>query len=209
MHRRVRILAVIMVCLSLSGCRLISGGQSQGLGVEEKLMNMDSYAASLEISHMDNGEKNTYQAKQLYQIDGNYRFEVIKPDYISGLTTIYNGEKIIQYNPNVDEPKLVELADNEFRNQIFLGSFIKNYLQSQDVSIEVQNIEGATTTVLEAIIPGGSKHMASQKLWLDHESKKPVTMIIYNEEGQETVIIKYGEFTYNPKIDQSIFTIEK
>lgn len=207
MNKKITWLVVIILSLSLSGCRLASKDKSSR-NVEENLINMEGYAALVQVSHISDGKSNTYQAKQVYQMEGNYRFEVVKPEHIVGLTTIFNGEKVIQYNPNVDHPKAVELPINNFRNQVFLGSFVENYLQSKNVAIEVQTTQESLRTVLEAIIPGGSTHMSSQKLWIDQESEKPVQMVIYNAEGQETVVVEFIEFTYNPEINESIFTIE-
>lgn len=206
--RKIIWLSLIILSLSLSGCKLMGGNENSQARAEEKLLNMDGYAALVQVSHVGDDKSNTYQAKQIYDMNGNYRFEVVEPEHIAGLTTFFNGEKVIQYNPNVDEPKAVELPVNDFRNQIFLGSFIENYLQSENVSIEVQKTKESLVTVLEAIIPGGSIHMSSQKLWIDQETKEPVRMVIYNEDQAETVIVEFNEFTYNPEIKESIFTIE-
>ena len=208
MAKKIICVGLLILSLSLSGCRLISGDDAHPSTAQEKLISMDSYACVASVSHIKPENITTYETNQVYEMNGRYRFEVKKPSHIEGLTTIYNGEKVIQYNPQLENPQVVELPVNEFRNQIFLGTFVQNYLQSEDVAIAVQKLEGAQTTILEAIIPGGSKHMSTQRLWLDQKTHKPLRMAIYNQAAEETITIDFIQFTYNPQIDESIFAIE-
>ena len=208
MAKKLAWLGLFIISISLSGCRIIKDHSKNPNTVQEKLINMKGYACLARITHINDSDTNTYETKQVYQMDGKYRFEVTKPKNIEGLTTICDGEKIIQYNPKSDNPKVVELPVNNFRNQIFLGSFVKNYLQSEEVAIEVQKVENDITTVLEAIIPGGSKHMSTQRLWMDQKTHKPVRMAIYNQEGGEAISIEFIDFTYNPEINERVFTID-
>ncbi len=198
---------VILISLLLSGCGL-RGTPDPGK-IQDQLLNMKGYACVGRISHQHYSQTNTYEVRQVYHIDGRYREEVTKPENLAGLTTVFNGDKIIQYNPKVGQSHVSELTNNDFRNQLFLGSFIKNYLQSEDVSIEVQASDPGQTTVLEAVIPGGSRYMAWQRLWIDQKTYKPLQMIIYDKNDKEVVIVEFLEFTYNPQIDESIFAVEQ
>ncbi|HHX60953.1 MAG TPA: outer membrane lipoprotein carrier protein LolA [Epulopiscium sp.] len=208
MSKKIIGLTLFILTLTLSGCRLMNKNSSHPSSVQEKLMNMQGYACVAKIAYIEGESLNTYEAKQVYQMNGYYRFEIMKPKHIEGLTTIYNGEKVIQYNPQVENPKAVELPTNNFRNQIFLGTFVQNYLQSEEVAMAVNKTEGEVTTMLEAVIPGGSKHMSTQRLWIDQKTYKPVRMAIYDQGKKETVTIEFTEFTYNPKIDESVFIID-
>lgn len=204
MIKKIICLSLFVLSLSVLGCNHSSHPGT----AQEKLINMTGYVCVASISHIDEESSNTYESNQVYEMAGRYRFEVTKPDHIKGLTTIYNGEKVIQYNPQIENPKAVELPVNNFRNQIFLGTFVRNYLQSEDVAMAVQKMEGQLTTMLEAVIPGGSKHMSTQRLWLDNKTGKPVRMTIYNQNEKETIKIEFIEFTYDPEINESIFTIQ-
>ena len=208
MHKKTIWLGLFILSLSLSGCKLMNKDKSHLSKVQDKLINMEGYACLARVSHINNENLNTYETKQVYQMDGSYRLEVTKPKNIEGLTTICNGEKIIQYNPQIENSKIVELPANHFRNQIFLGTFVQNYWQSEEVAIKVQKTEGALATVLDAVIPGASKHMSTQRLWIDQQTYKPIRMAVYNQENQETISVEFIEFTYNPEIDENVFTIE-
>ena len=208
MGKKIICLALLILNVSLSGCKMMKGDKTHPSKVQDQLINMDAYACLAQISHSDEGKTSSYETKQVYQMDGLYRFEVTKPDHIKGLTTINNGEKIIQYNPQVEEPRVIELPVNNFRNQIFLGTFVENYLQSKEVAIEVQKTEGALATVLEAVIPGGSKYMTRQKLWIDQKTHHPVKMLIYDIEDQVRITVEFLEFEYNPTIKENVFMID-
>lgn len=197
---------IVMISLSLCGCSL--GEKINPSEIQDQLTNMDGYACLVRISHKHDQQMNTYEARQVYQMDGRYREEVIKPENLAGLTTIFNGENVIQYNSKVDQSHISELSHHDFRNQLFLGSFVKNYLQSEDVSIEVQAGEPGLTTMLEAVIPGGSAYMAWQRLWIDQKTRHPLQMIVYDQNDEEVVVIEFLEFAYNPRIDESIFTVK-
>ena len=207
MTKKIAWLGLLLVSLSLSGCKIMDKSENPSRA-QEKLISMEGYACLARITHINDKDTNTYETKQVYKMDGRYRFEVTKPEHIEGLTTICNGEKIIQYNPKADNPKAIELPVNNFRNQIFLGTFVKNYLQSEEVAIEVQKMDSGITTVLEAVIPGGSEHMSAQRLWIDQKTHKPIRMGIYNRDGKENITVEFIEFTYNPEISERVFSID-
>ena len=50
--------------------------------------------------------------------------------------------------------------------------------------------------------------MSTQRVWIDQKTSQPVQMSIYNEDNKETVKIEFLKFTYDPKIDPSIFSVE-
>jgi len=201
-----KIISLFLICssLSLCGCKQDANASK----IQDKLMNMESYACLASVSHKSDDTINIYETKQVYQMDGQYKVEVTKPEHTAGLTTIFNGEKIMQYHKKLDKAYKSELIPNDFRNQMFLGTFVKNYLQSEEVCIEVQNTEPGLTTVLEAVIPGGSKHMCLQRVWIDQKTYEPVRMAILNKEDKEIVVIEFLEFTYNPKINESTFSVK-
>jgi len=84
---------------------------------------------------------------------------------------------------------------------------MKNYMQSEGVTVETAAIGESHCTVLEAIIPGNIENLATEKLWVDNETLTPLCFTIYDKDGKERYIIEYTDFTYNPKFDDNLFTI--
>lgn len=199
---------VLLITIFTWGCERSDEKKSDIKKAQDKLLSLTSYACDVEITHISEKEKHTYKAKQIYHIDGRYRMEILKPDTGKGVTTIFDGEKIWQYNPYVKLSKVIELTPNSFRNQIFLGTFIHNYLQSEQVALETRRLDQNDAVALEAVIPGGSTYMASQKLWIDEKSSTPIRMAIYDENNNERVTVEFLEFTYNPEVKEGVFSLK-
>ena len=79
-------------------------------------------------------------------------------------------------------------------------------MQSEDVSIDTAvSLDESSCTVLEAVIPGGNKYTATEKVWIDNETLKPLKFVIYDKEGNERYVMIYNDFEYNPEMDESVF----
>ena len=207
MKKLILFLTVIAVALSFSGCLFDKTGSTHEK-VQKMLTELESYEAEITITRISNKGENTYGAKQWYLISGEYKMEITSPNDVAGNYTIYNGNKVCQYNPKMNTSVAIEVEENQARNELFLGQFIKNYLKSEEVAIHVvENLEEGTSTVLEAIIPGNYKYTATEKLWIDNKTILPTRLVIYDIDGNERYIVEYNEFVYNGDIDPKVFEI--
>ena len=175
--------------------------------IQNQLKNMESYECTGTLTRISNKGQNVYDIKQYYKSTGEYRLELLSPDDVAGNYTVFDGTSIFQHNPRVQGKYIKNVPQSQMRNELFLGSFVKNYFQSEDVSIETASMETGTTTVLEAVIPGENKYTATEKLWINDETIKPVKLVIYDVEGNERYIVEYKDFEYNCDIDDSLFKI--
>jgi len=207
MKKLILFFTVVAIVLSFSGCSL-NKTASIHEKVQKMLTELESYEADTTITRISNKGENTYGAKQWYLISGEYKMEMVSPEDVAGNYTIYNGSKVCQYNPKMNTAVAIEVEENQARNELFLGQFIKNYLKSEDVVVNVvENLEEGTSTVLEAIIPGNYKYTATEKLWVDNKTILPTRLVIYDTDGNERYIIEYNEFVYNGNIDPKVFEI--
>ena len=175
--------------------------------IQNQLKNMESYECTGTLTRISNKGQNVYDIKQYYKSTGEYRLELLSPDDVAGNYTVFDGTSIFQHNPRVQGKYIKNVPQSQMRNELFLGSFAKNYFQFEDVSIETASMETVTTTVLEAVIPGENKYTATEKLWINDETIKPVKLVIYDVEGNERYIVEYKDFEYNCDIDDSLFKI--
>ena len=175
--------------------------------IQKKLGEMEGYECSASMKRISNKGENTYEIKQAYQKTGEYRIELLSPDTVAGNYTIFDGKDVYQYNPRLTEKIMQKVPVSNQRNQLFLGEFMKNYMQSEGVAVETAAMNDSRCTVLEAIIPGNIKNLASEKLWIDNETLTPLCFTIYDNNGKERYIIEYTDFTYNPKFSDNLFTI--
>ncbi|MEA5084588.1 MAG: outer-membrane lipoprotein carrier protein LolA [Lachnospiraceae bacterium] len=204
--RLLRLFALGIFAVALCGCSL-GGTGTVHEKIQKKLTDMKSYRATANVTRISNKGENTYGTKQCYKTTGEYRLEMTSPAEVAGNYTVYDGKTVCQYNPKLESKVAVEVEENQARNELFLGQFVKNYLQSEGVMVETAKLEEGRCTVLEAIIPGDYKYTATEKLWIDNETLLPVQMIIYDTDGNERYITTYDEFEYNVEFDEDTFKI--
>ena len=132
--------------------------------------------------------------------------EITAPENMAGNYTVYDGNTISQYNAKTKETVNIDIPEGSNGDELFFCSFIRNYMQSEDVAVDTAvSLDESSCTVLEAVIPGRNKYTATEKVWIDNETLKPLKFVIYDEDGKERYIITYNEFEYNPEIDDSVF----
>lgn len=198
---------IVFLITVFSGCSIKKDEVSTMEKIQNQLKNMESYQCTGTLTRISNKSQNVYEIKQYYKSTGEYKLEMLAPEDVAGNYTVYNGESVFQYNPRIQGKVIQGVPKSQMRNELFLGCFIKNYFQSEDVTVETGNMDIQKSTVLEAVIPGENKYTATEKLWIDEETLKPLKLVIYDTEGKERYIIEYKDFEYNIDIDENIFKI--
>ena len=173
--------------------------------IEELLMNMQTYRAEATVKYISNRNTNEYTTLQQARITGEYRIEVTGPSDVAGNITMFDGTTIYQFNPSVSDRIAVGTRESPERSEIFLTSFIRNYRASREVSVAVGDFEEGRATIFEASISGAHPYMATQKLWVDNETLKPLQLIIYDPDGTERIVVTYISFEHNVELSDSLF----
>lgn len=199
------LLLFISFIMLFSGCKekIVSDYDK----VHDKIINMDSYFCEADVKYISSKSENTFTIKQYCKMSGEYRIETISPEEVNGCIILFDGNMIWQYNKKIDSKISVNTPDKPERSEILLSSFVKNYVNSQDVAVETANIDAERATVLEAKIPGNFKYCSSEKLWVDNKTLMPLQLIIYDTDGKERIIVTYKNFEFNPKIEDDLFKI--
>ena len=187
-------LLIIIIGLSMSfvGCQT---GESTKEDVYEKfkeqVSKIDSYTCTAEVEVVGNKGKSNYTLKHYYKNPDNYKLEIISPENLKGKTMEYKGDKVLVKNPDIDD--IIELP-NDSKNQqyLFIGDFIKNYLQNDEILMNLSDSE----LVLETNIPGDSEYFSKQILYINKENKTPNKMEILDKEGNIRFTVKYDNFKY-------------
>lgn len=175
--------------------------------IQQILTDMKGYTCIATITRTSNKGENQYETKQDFKSTGEYRLEMLAPEQVKGNYTVYDGERVCQYNPRLRDKVVKDVPLSQQRNELFLGQFLKNYMQSEGVSVETTALDESRCTVLEAVIPGNDATMATEKLWVDNETLTPVRFVIYNAEQKPTWQLDYTSFSFNPHFDESLFSI--
>jgi outer membrane lipoprotein-sorting protein len=175
--------------------------------VQRMLAELESYRARATVEYIANKGSNVYEVIKHCRITGEYRVEVTGPETVAGSVTCSDGHRIYQFSTRANGRVSLLVKESQERSEIFLTSFIKNYLTSQEVSISVANMDEGQCTVLEATIPGNHPYLATEKLWVNNETLAPVKLIIYDQDGAERIIITFKSFEYNVGLDDSLFSV--
>ena len=120
---------------------------------QKKIVTMSSYKCIAEVEAIGNKSSHNYVFVHSYNKPDYYKLEVVEPKHLKGKTMEYKDDKIIITNPDIkDKIELPNVEDN--KQYIFIGDFIKNYLQNEDINIKLSN----DSLMLETTIPGDNKY---------------------------------------------------
>lgn len=202
-------LIIIAVFIFIMGCseNNISRSQSTYQKINNMLTNLKSYQANTTIKYISNKNTCEYKISQYCKAD-KYKIKITAPANSAGNITLFDGEKICQFNSKLNDRVLISQKDKFERSEIFLTSFIKNYNKSLETSVTVSNISKQPFTILEAEIPGEHPFICSEKLFINNQTIKPEKLIIYDHQENERVIVMFDDFTYNPELSDSIFELQ-
>jgi outer membrane lipoprotein-sorting protein len=159
------------------------------------------------VEYRANKGSNTYETVQHARITGEYRVEVTSPEHVAGSITTHDGKNIVQFNNRVEGRIGVPVTETPERCEIFFTTFVRNYLQCNDISVMVADMEEGIRTVLEAAVPGNHPYLAIARLWIDNATLQPVQLIIYDPQGAERIIVTYHVFEMNVILDDALFSM--
>ena len=195
------------VVLALSSCGAPKTDAAAYEKIQSQLLRMESFEATASVAFISNKNTHEYETLQQCRASGEYRIEVTAPERVAGNVTVYNGDVIYQFNGRTSGKIAVGASDVPERAELFLTSFVKNYVKSQAVSVSVANMDDSVCTVLEAEIPGAHPYLRTEKLWVDNKTLKPVKLAIYDPDGNERILVTYRSFEYNKVLDDAIFKV--
>ena len=174
--------------------------------IQNRLSETESCWCAATLTRISNKGENTYETEQYNKTTGEYRMEITAPENMAGNYTVFDWEKIFQHNARTGDTVALEIPGASNGDELFFCSFIRNYMNSEDVAVDTSvSLDESRCTVLEAVIPGGNRYTATEKMWIDNETLKPLKFVIYDADGNERYIITYNEFEYDPEMDDSVF----
>ena len=175
--------------------------------IQRKLIEMQNYRAIATVEFHSNKGVNVYETTQHAKVTGEYRIEVTAPAHVAGSVTASDGAQIFQFNSRVGGRVSLLVQETPERSEIFLTSFVKNYLQSEEISVSVSDMDEGLRTVLEAPVPGAHHYLAIARLWVDNETFLPVKMIVFDQDGAERIVVTYHVFEFNVEMDDGLFSL--
>ncbi|WP_053955314.1 LolA family protein [Inediibacterium massiliense] len=196
---------ILIVCL-LGGC---SPKTKEDLlyDVQKKLNQINSYTCKAEIEIHGNKDMQKYIVKQWFQKPNKYKLETIYPDTLKGKVTLFDGKRAWVYHPLIEQTFILDDFSKSDEQNMFLGYFIKNYLESENVQIDKKRKEHKDYLVITTEIPGNYAYFHKQILWINIEKKEPFLLEVYDSSDHIRMRVKYDGFEYNPTIENDFFKI--
>lgn len=158
---------------------------------QNQISKIESYTCNAKVEAIGNKENTTYIFKHTYKKPDYYKLEVKSPKNLQGKTIEYKGEKVLVKNPSINDT--IELPNmNNDSHYLFIGDFIKNYMQNESIILEVTKSE----LKIQTEIPGDNKYFKKQILYVDNKTKNPNKMEILDNEDKPIFIVTYEDFKY-------------
>ncbi len=201
-----RIILIILMYSIVLGCAPKSD-EALFYGIQKQIHKMNSYSCEVEIYVKGNKNEQKYLMKQWFQKPNRYRLEVVSPESLKGKTTISNGIKTWIYHPGIDQTWVTRDFENSKEQNMFLGYFIKNYLNSEDANVYQKKFKGKNYLIIETIIPGNHMYYHKENLWMDLETKKPFLLQVFDAHEELKIEVRYNRFQYNPDLKGDFFKI--
>lgn len=155
--------------------------------VEDYILNIKEYTATIEVTVNSNKNSNKYLIKQTHK-EKNDEQEVLEPDTIKGVKLTYKDSSLKVENSNLNLEKIYNNYPYIESNILWLNSFIDEYRNSEQRNITEKNEE-----IVMQIERKNDKKIATEELILDKKTLKPTKLSIMDNSKNVMVYILYNE----------------
>ena len=166
---------------------------------DSKILNISSYEAVIEAEIHSNKNINKYVLIQKYANPNIFMQEVIEPENIKGLTTIFDGTNLILENRNLNLKNIYENYTGIEKSSLSLMDFIEEYRNKENAKLEETETEEIIT-----ITNDNNKYETYKKLYINKSSNLPTKMEILDINQNITVYILYREIKINKTSKEQI-----
>lgn len=168
--------------------------------IKEYILNISSYQANITVTVNSNKNTNKYILKQQYNKDKVYKQDVIEPENIKGLQTIYDGKNLKIENTKLNLSHIYEDYQFISDNALDLYTFLQNYKNSENQEYEEKDNEIIMTLKNQ----NNNNYTIFQKLYIDKNTALPTKMEISDKNKNITVYIEYNEISFNSTSKEEI-----
>ncbi|QZY55765.1 LolA family protein [Crassaminicella profunda] len=203
-----RIIWIILLIMFIVGCEPKTE-QELFYKAQKKLNKMESYSCQVEIISTGNKNPEKHTMKQWFKKPNKYKLEVIGPKDSKGKMIIGNGNKAWIYHPGIEQTWMMEEFLNSEEQNMFLGYFIRNSLNSEQVKGSIEKLEKKEYIKIDTDIPGNHVYYHKERLWIDLDALEPYLLEVFDIKGEKRIEIKYSDFQYNPKLGDEMFLMTK
>lgn len=154
----------------------------------ENILNENlSYKSEAQVTIYSNKNENTYIINQ-EETKKYSKLEVVSKGDISGLILEYKENKMILKNTELNLEKIFDNYKELSGNYLFLKTFVKEYLESENCQI----LEDEENIIIKISLLEFNKYIKYKELYIDKKTGLPNKLIIKNSDKQIKVCIIYN-----------------
>ncbi len=181
--------------------------------IYEKYNHIENYQSKIRMTIISNKTDKNYVMYQYYKFPNKYRFEILEPEEIEGLVTVYSGNDVEMIYPQIKGKFTLPNYQPVDKSYIFLPGFFEAYYKSEQTSVVTKILTDSDesddqVTVLSADIPGNNMYRFSQSIWIDTETLLPIKMEIYDLSNKLVISIIYDEIAFDVELEDKMFDIQ-
>ena len=159
--------------------------------IEQDILNIKTYKATLTVTIKNNRNENNYKIKQ--EVTKDYEKQVTtEPKEIEGLEMTYKDGKLEIKNTELNLSKIYENYPNVAENNLFLTHFLQSYQNGEDNKIETTENE-----IIMKVKTNKNKYNVTQLLYVNMKDLKPKRLEILDNNNNIKVYILYNEIEIN------------
>lgn len=197
------IIAICSIIFLLFTYKLSNLGNTINNSDDNDILNIKSYEAVLEVEVYSNKNTNKYVIKQRYYEPNIITQEVIEPENIKGMKTIFDGSNLILENKNLNLKTIYEGYNYIKGNTISLISFVEEYKNSESLEMEETDQEKIIKIELQK---SENKYERYKKIYISKKTNLPTKMEILDINQNRTVYILYREIEINKISKDEVLT---
>lgn len=204
-------IAVIILFISACNNNEINKTKEEIFNELQKTIDeMETYKCKVKMKVYGNKSEKSYLLEHIFKKPNLFYIKMLKPEESNGCLTIYNGENMWLYHPQIEESYILKKSFNDTYTDkcLFIGYFLRNFLNSNDKLIEEEVINNIKYLVLTKKDNSKSEYRKKEKLWMKVQDFKPYKLVIFNENNEPSLEVEYFNFDYNVKIEKEIFQMQ-
>jgi len=205
---RIRLFCLLLCFIVLMWGCMSKSDQELFYDAQKQLNKIESYRCEVEITSIGNKGPQRYVMKQWFKKPDKYKLEVMLPDNLKGQITISDGKKAWIYHPGIEQTWIMQSFVHSEEQNMFLGYFIKNCLDSEGVGLGKKTIEGEDYLIITTDIPGNHVYYHKEILYIHIKTMVPYLLQVYDVKDQLRIEVKYKAFEYNTQLEDEIFRID-
>ncbi len=172
--------------------------------LKDYILNISSYEAEITVEITNNKNTNKYLILQKYVSPNQSYQEILEPENIKDFRTTYDGSTLKIENTRLDLNTIYEGYNYIGENNLFLSSFIKDYIESEKSECE----EKDQVLIMKAQTSGTNKYNVYKTLYIDKKTAKPTKLEIKDVNKNTTVYILYNEIKINSTKTEDIMAFK-